>query len=81
VREGDCTAAQGPEEADRSPDQRLRRLEDAARTERDKLVFRTLADTGLRLSELLGMSVQDVEQDSRGWSLRVMGKGARERES
>lgn len=57
----------------------IRRLEEAGRTERDKLVVRTLADTGLRLSELLGMRVQDVEQDSHGWSLRVMGKGARER--
>ena len=57
----------------------IRRLEEAGRTERDKLVVRTLADTGLRLSELLGMRVQDVEQDSHGWSVWVMGKGARER--
>jgi integrase len=57
----------------------IRRLEEAGRTERDKVVVRTLADTGLRLSELLGMRVQDVEQDSRGWTLRVMGKGSRER--
>jgi integrase len=31
----------------------IRRLEDTANTERDKLVVRTLADTGLRLGELL----------------------------
>src|SRR5262249_23111631 len=55
----------------------IRRLEEAGRTERDKLVVRTLADTGLRLSELLGMRVQDVEQDNHGWSLRVRAKGAR----
>jgi integrase len=57
----------------------IRRLEDAATTERDKLVIRTLSDTGLRLSELLGLKLSDLEQDSRGWSLRVMGKGAKER--
>jgi integrase len=57
----------------------IRRIEEAAHTERDELVLRTLADTGVRLSELLGMRVQDVEHDSHGWSLRVMGKGARER--
>jgi len=57
----------------------IRNLEDAAVTERDKLVVRTLADTGLRLGELLGLRVQDVEQDGQGWSLRVMGKGAKER--
>jgi integrase len=64
--EGDCTAPKVPE---------IRRLEEAARTERDTLVLRTLADTGLRLSELLGMRVQDVEQDNHGWRLRVIGKG------
>jgi integrase len=57
----------------------IHRLEDAAKTERDKLVIRTLADAGLRLGELLGLRIRDVEQDSRGWGLRVMGKGARER--
>jgi integrase/recombinase XerD len=57
----------------------IRRLEDAASTERDKLVIRTLADTGLRLGELLGLKIQDVEQDGQGWRLRVMGKGAKER--
>ena len=57
----------------------IRRLEDAETTERDKLVIRTLAETGLRLSELLGLRIPDLEQDSRGWSLRVMGKGAKER--
>jgi integrase/recombinase XerD len=57
----------------------IRQLEDAAGTDRDKLVVRTLADTGLRLGELLGLRVQDIEQDGQGWSLRVMGKGARER--
>jgi integrase len=57
----------------------IRRLEDAAQTERDKLVVRTLADTGLRLGELLGLRVQDIDDDSRGWRLRVMGKGSKER--
>ena len=57
----------------------IRRLEDAAATGRDKLVVWTLADTGLRLGELLGLRVQDVEQDAQGWSLRVMGKGGKER--
>ncbi|HKF75217.1 MAG TPA: tyrosine-type recombinase/integrase [Candidatus Dormibacteraeota bacterium] len=57
----------------------IQRLEDAATTERDKLVVRTLADTGLRLGELLGLRVQDIEQDSQGWRLCVMGKGNKER--
>jgi integrase len=57
----------------------IKTLEDAAVTERDKLVIRTLADTGLRLGELLGLRVGDIEQDGAGWTLRVMGKGSSER--
>ncbi len=35
----------------------IERLEDAAKTERDKLMVRVLADSGLRASELLGLCV------------------------
>ena len=37
----------------------LARLEDCARTERDKLIVRMLADTGIRVSELTGLRVTD----------------------
>jgi integrase len=57
----------------------IRRLEDAAQTERDKLVVRTLADTGLRLGELLGLRIQDIDDDNRSWHMRVMGKGSKGR--
>jgi integrase len=42
----------------------IRRLKDTVQSERDKLVVRALADTDLRLGELLGLRVQDIEDDS-----------------
>jgi len=57
----------------------IQALEDVAKMERDKLVVRTLADAGLRLGELLSLSVDDIKQDGQGWAIEVMGKGARER--
>ena len=55
------------------------RLEDAASSERDKLVVRVLGDTGLRASELLGLRVKDLIQRDRQNLLRVTGKGSRDR--
>ncbi len=56
------------------------RLEDAAQNERDKLIIRVLADTGLRLSELLGLVPDDIRQEpGRRWYLKVRGKGEKER--
>ena len=53
----------------------IRRMEDAARSERDELLVRTLADTGIRLGELLGLRAGDVVETSRGrYQLKVRGK-------
>jgi len=70
----------------------IERLEDAAATERDKLIVRVLADTGLRLGELLALRPDDIRtehgrhmlkvtgrQRARGRSARVGGRGDRER--
>jgi len=54
-------------------------LEDAAATERDKLIVRVLADTGLRLGGLLGLTLGDLLQDARTFSLRVHEKGDKQR--
>jgi integrase len=54
-------------------------MEDAARTERDKLIVRVLADTGLRVDELLGMRTTDLIEQNRNYYLRARGKGAKDR--
>jgi site-specific recombinase XerD len=59
--------------------EQIRSMEDAATTERDKLVVRVLADSGLRLSELLGLTRDDLIEQGRDRYLKVRGKGARER--
>ena len=58
--------------------QDIRALEDAAPTERDKLIGRILADTGVRLGELLTADSLRQEPD-RKWYLKVRGKGDKER--
>ena len=58
--------------------QDIRALEDAAPTERDKLIVRILADTGVRLGELLTADSLRQEPD-RKWYLKVRGKGDKER--
>lgn len=60
--------------------QEIQRLEDAAPTERDKLIIRVLADTGVRLGELLTARVQSVRREGQEAYLRVLGKGGRERD-
>lgn len=57
----------------------IQRLEDAASSERDRLMIRLLADTGIRLGELLGLRHEDLLEEGRERYLRVRGKGARER--
>jgi site-specific recombinase XerD len=57
----------------------IQALEDAAETERDKLIVRVLADTGMRLGGLLGLSLADMHQDGRTFSLRVHEKGDKQR--
>jgi integrase len=58
----------------------IERLEDAAPTERAKLIIRLLADTGIRVGELCGLRPEDIvrSQDRRTF-LKVRGKGSKER--
>lgn len=55
------------------------KLEACAQTERDKLVIRLLADTGIRSGELCALRVGDVTRQERGHLLKVHGKGDKER--
>jgi integrase len=60
----------------------ITRLEDAAQTERGRLIIRVLADTCLRLSELLGLVPEGIRQElGRRWHLKVRGKGERSPDS
>lgn len=57
----------------------VQRLEGAAVSERDKLIVRILADTGLRRGELTGLTRRDLLEEGGRWYLKVHGKGARDR--
>jgi len=58
----------------------IQHMENAAKTERDKLILRLLADCALRLGELLGLRVEDIWEPKRGeFALKVRGKGSRDR--
>lgn len=46
---------------------------------RERLMVLVLSETGIRRGELAQLHADDVERDLVGWSLRVRGKGARER--
>lgn len=59
--------------------QEIQKLEDSAQTERDKLIIRLLADSGIRLGELLGLRSTDLVEQGRERFIHVKGKGARER--
>lgn len=56
------------------------RLETFAPTERDKLIIRLLADTGIRVGELCSIQATDIvtAQDRRAF-LKIRGKGSKER--
>lgn len=59
----------------------IKRLEDAAPETRDKLIIRILADTGIRVEELLGLRVEgSLHRVGRDHYLRVLGKGGKERD-
>jgi integrase/recombinase XerD len=62
--------------------QEIETLEKAALDERDRLIVRVLADTGIRVSELLGLRSTDLRENThdRRYSMRVIGKGDKERE-
>jgi len=55
------------------------RMEDAAKAERDKLVVRLLADTGIRVGELVALRPSDLIPQARSNFIKVQGKGAQER--
>jgi integrase len=58
----------------------IQAMEDAADNERDKLIVRLLADTGIRRSELLALRITDIiEGDGRHTFLKIRGKGDKER--
>jgi integrase len=57
----------------------IQSMEDAAATERDKLIVRVLADTGMRLGELLALRPNDLRSEGGKNVIKVRGKGDRER--
>jgi integrase/recombinase XerD len=57
----------------------IRHLEDAAQTERDRLIIRVLADTGIRVGELVGLTTSDLVLQNRDRYLHIHGKGAKDR--
>ena len=57
----------------------IQALEDAAQTECDKLILRLLADSGMRLGELVGLRTTDLAKRGRQAYLHVRGKGERDR--
>jgi integrase/recombinase XerD len=63
--------------------QEIQLMEDTATDARDKLILRTLADTGMRVGELLTLrkdsSLQENTHDKQYW-LRVIGKGDKQRD-
>src|SRR5215469_1759539 len=61
-----------------SPEE-MRRLEDAAESERDKLIVRVPADTGIRVGELVKLSTGDLVEAGRDRFLKIEGKGGRDR--
>src|SRR5215469_6145628 len=53
----------------------VERLEDTARTERDKLIIRVFGDTGMRVGELVRLRMDDLATRQRKNFLHVRGKG------
>jgi integrase/recombinase XerC len=71
------TAARVPRRPQRVLDvlsrEEIQALEDAARSERDKLIVRLLADTGMRVGELVGLRCSDLMERHRHHYLRIAG--------
>lgn len=58
----------------------IQTMENAAKTERDKLIVRVLADCGLRLGEVLALRSEDLWEPRRAeFALKVRGKGSHDR--
>jgi integrase/recombinase XerD len=54
-------------------------MESASPSDRDKLVVRLLADTGIRANELCQLKLDDIVRRGTQTFLKIQGKGARER--
>jgi site-specific recombinase XerD len=54
-------------------------MEVAAGTERDALIIRLLADSGVRVGEFVRLRIQDLQANDRHHYIKVRGKGDRER--
>jgi integrase/recombinase XerD len=52
----------------------ISRIENAAERERDKLIVRLLADTGIRVGELIGLRMTDLIPQEGKFFIRVRGK-------
>jgi integrase len=52
----------------------IQRIEDSADSERDKLIVRVLADTGVRVGELIKLREGDLVERDRMHYLRVLGR-------
>lgn len=59
--------------------QEVQRIEDIASRERDKLIVRLLADTGLRLGEVVSLRPDSITERNGRHYLHVTGKGQRDR--
>src|SRR5258708_15301861 len=59
------------EPRDRLSREEISRLEGRAGSERDKLIIRILADTGIRLGELVHLTVEDLVEFERKRFLRI----------
>lgn len=56
------------------------RLIAACRSERDRLIIRLTLETGLRLSEVANLTIDDIIEVDTGWLIRVrQGKGRKDR--
>jgi len=54
-------------------------MENAAASERDKLIIRLLADTGIRVGELVALRPKDIFESNRNHYIKIQGKGSRDR--
>jgi integrase len=57
----------------------IQAMEDAADNERDKFIVRLLADTGIRRSEMLALRTTDIIEGDGRHTLKIRGKGDKER--
>ncbi|MGH7866167.1 MAG: tyrosine-type recombinase/integrase [Candidatus Dormibacteraceae bacterium] len=57
----------------------VKQMEETASNERDALIVRVLADSGVRVGELIQLRREDIGEQDRRPFLKVRGKGDRER--